>query len=484
MGNASNAYITDKPVQTSMLEMTQAIQDNGFKYRQEARVEDEIKRLAKEREDKKAADLEIKYADMKKVNPIGVKSVDEALVSYITQAQDKRLEFYKKELSGQKLTPEEIVLNKKLQNLPDTLALMVKNYDDTNKQYAEGRKSNSIKADPDYELKMQKMANGFTPLLDADFNPAIGIDKDGDGKPDLYSFDLNEGFQLKPQFVPNVDKNKILNAVSEKLNEVKTTTDSNFTKTTITGLPEADARTAAKGILYTGNGGFTDYTISELHDSGITDPSKATPEILKKIEDEATNGLIIRRPRGKEVDKDYSAMNSAERLRFDKSKEKVDEPKIGEAVAPSKELWGLQHAQIGKGYQSVPVTGKLILNNIPVSNLGGKKGVKGNVSNAQVEDYTFDKSGDLLINVSYEYAKSKDKTSNKTKIGDLTTTTTDNTDFTSTKERASEQIKASRETASKVAKRLGLSLDEMKKAAFNGQTETAAERATRIANGG
>jgi len=483
MGNFTNAYSDGKSTNISLSGLANDVRDTGFMYRQEQRINDEIARLAKEAEDKKKADLETKYSEMKSMNPTGIKSVDEAMITYINQAQDKRLEFYKKELKGEKLTPEEVVLNKRLQNLPDTLSMMVKSLDDQDSQYLELTKKGDNKRDYDYEAKKMKMASGSIPFLDKDFNPVIGFDNDGDGKPEIVTFDLNQGFNLKPRLIPNVDENKVIENTVKTLKEATNTTDWNFVKQTVTGLPMNDANQAAKNLIYSGEG-LSPMTISHFWDAGIKDPSQISEKQLQDYQKEIATRLIAGLPRGTATNINYNAKIAASKEAREAKKENEEKPVIGEPVEPSKERWGLQYSQIGKGYKSVPVTGKLVLNNIPVKNLGGRKGEKGNISNAQLEDYSFDGSGNLLLNVSYEVPKSKDKTSTETKLGDTTVTNSDSPESTSSKERANEQIRASRETASKVARQLGMTIEEMKKQAVRENKETPAERAARIANGG
>lgn len=462
MGNSSNAYMTEKPIGVSMAGLAKDVNDAGFAYRQEKRLNDEIARRAKEAEDKRKDDLEAKYAEMKKINPTGIRVVDEAMVVYVNQALDKRLEFHKKELRGERLTPEEVVLNKRLQNLPDTLSMMVKNYDDQNKQYVDEVKKGNIHRDSDYEAKMQKMSNGAIPFLDSDFNPAIGFDRDGDGKPEVVSYDLNQGFSLKPQFVPNVDENKVIENTVKTLKEATNTTDGNFVKQTVTGLPMNDANQAAKNLIYSGEG-LSPMTISHFWDAGIKDPSQISEKQLQDYQKEIATRLIAGLPRGTATNINYNAKIAASKEAREAKKEKEDKPVIGEVVDSEKATWGLQYAQIGKGYKTVPVTGKLEVNNIPVKNLGGKKGIKGNVSNAQVEAFTFDGKGNMLVNFSYELPKSKDKTSTKTKLGDTTVTNSDSPESTSSKERANEQIQVSKATASFIASKLGMTIEEAKK---------------------
>lgn len=495
MGNSSNAYMTEKPIGVSMAGLAKDVNDAGFAYRQEKRLNDEIARRAKEAEDKKKADLETKYSEMKSMNPTGIKSVDEAMITYINQAQDKRLEFYKKELKGEKLSPEEVVLNKRLQNLPDTLSMMVKNYDDQNKQYVDEVKKGNIHRDSDYEAKMQKMSNGAIPFLDNDFNPAIGFDRDGDGKPEVVSYDLNQGFSLKPQFVPNVNEDTVLKTFTGTLEPEVNQTDKNFVKTKTTGISPEIARQGARQLVYDGNE-LSPLAKSYFWKAGVRDFSQIKPEQVDAYQKELETRILASVKRGKETDVDYGAMTSAATEARQAKKDQEDKPMMGEPVEPSKERWGNQFSNIGKGYRSIPVTGNLVLNNIQVgqmqSNIKDGKTISTqktnfrNLSNAQVEDYTFDKNGNLLLNVSYETAKTKDKTTTKVPLDkNATTTGVDYADDSTTqKEKSNEQIKASRETAAKVAAKLGMTLDEMRQKANGGKTETAAERAARIANGG
>lgn len=87
--------MTEQPIGVSMSELAKDVCDSGFMFRQEQRQEDEIKRLAKEREDKKKAALDEDYA-AKTLSPTGIKSMDDFNLRIISQAQDQLLELHKK----------------------------------------------------------------------------------------------------------------------------------------------------------------------------------------------------------------------------------------------------------------------------------------------------------------------------------------------------------------------------------------------------
>jgi len=163
--------------------------------------------------------------------------------------------------------------------------------------------------------------------------------------------------------------------------------------------------------------------------------------------------------------------------------EKKDEvPVVGTPVEPSKETWGKQYGEIDtRKYRSVPVTGKPIkVASIPYAFSktleNGKKEIeRGNITNAVVENYTYGKNGKMIADVSYDIPKTS------TKVGG-----SDASETTTTTGKRKQQVQLSPETEAQIAKKLGLTVKELRESATNPDAgkETAAERALRIANGG
>lgn len=312
-GNHTNAYTSEQPLQGNISEWVANQEVLGLKKRAEDRQVSEINRIAKERE-KAVKDAQTKrYDSMKGPKPTGMGSIDQAYRMWIDQAMDKRLDLYKKEYSGQKLTPQEEALYQKLDNTPETLELMAKAYTEENSRYFDAVKKGDIKRDYDYELKMQKLSTSAIPFIDDDGNPVIGIDNDGDGKPDIISFDMNQGLSLKPKYTPEVDFEKTLKSFTDNIDTTKVVTDNNFVKTTKESVPLSLAKTGAKGLIYNRDNSLSPFTISQFYDAGIKDPNDITDQQLSEFENYVTKRILNSKKNVSERDVDNAGRTAASR---------------------------------------------------------------------------------------------------------------------------------------------------------------------------
>jgi len=310
MANSNNVYANAAPLQGNVSDWVDGQERMDFAYREEQRKIGELDRLAKEREQaKKDAQLK-KYEDFKGGKPTGIKSVDEAQTAWYNQAMDKNLELYKKEKSGQALTPQEASQLKKIQNLPDTIALLTKSYQDDVARYYDGVKTGKIKRDPDYELKLAKMPEKGIAFLDDDLNPVIGMDNDGDGKPDIISYDLN-GLSLKPNFVENVDLEDSIKKVTANIEPNRTVTDQNMVKKTNEFVPLSLAKSTATNMVIAQDGSLTPLAKSYFHDAGVKDFDSVTDKQIQSFQELLTKRIVNSKKRIDETDKDYAAIQAA-----------------------------------------------------------------------------------------------------------------------------------------------------------------------------
>ncbi|HYE68032.1 MAG TPA: hypothetical protein VEA58_05430 [Anaerovoracaceae bacterium] len=420
-----------------------------FAYREEQRKRAELARLANERAQAQKDARLSKYKEIKQAAPTGIGSIDQALATWADQAMDKALELYKKEAAGQTLTPQEQAMYKKIETLPDTLALMTKAYTGDAARYAEGVKSGKIKRDLDYELKLQKLPKQAVAFLDDDLNPVLGMDNDGDGQPDIISFDMN-GLSLQPNIVENVNLEDYIKSVSDNLHTTRTVTDQNFTKRTSESLPLKTAQSTARNMVYNADGSLTPLTKSYFYDAGIRTADQVTPEQLDSFEKFLTERLINSQKQVSETDVDYGAKISQQRE--NRLSEDEDELSVGNPVTPSKQTWGDQYNNIDTAkVRSVPVTKKLILPGLQVKE--NKKNTT--IGNAQVLNYTYDKNGNLLIDISYSEG---------------TISADESEDGISKSLVNKKRVTATRETESRIAKELGMTLEQFREAAQVEQT--------------
>lgn len=312
MADSNSVVGTAQPLQSSVSGWVNNREQMDFAYREEQRKMGELARLAKEREQAQRDARLKKYGDLKQAVPTGIGSIDQALAIYADQAMDKALELYKKEAAGQQLTPQEQMLYKKIETLPDTLALMTKAYTTDRDLYNEGVKSGKIKRDLDYELKLQRMPQNAIAFLDDDLNPVLGMDNDNDGQPDIISFDMN-GLSLKPGFVENVNMEDAIKKVTDNLATTRTVTDSNFTKMTTEAIPLSLAQSTARAMVYNPDGSLTPLTKSYFYDAGIRTADQVTPEQLDSFEKFLAGRIVNSKGQIKETDVDYGARTAASR---------------------------------------------------------------------------------------------------------------------------------------------------------------------------
>lgn len=451
--NQSNAIGTVQPNHHSVSDWVNNQEALGAAHRNEMRLEDELKQRAEEKaQAKKNAQL-ARYTSMKDATPTGIKSMDEAQRKWVSQAMDKRLELYKKQLSGQELTPQEEALYHKLDSTPDVLSLMTKNYVDQNTRYIEGVKKGSIQRDLKYEYEQQMMIDGAIPFIDDEGNPVIGYDKDKDGKPDIVSFDMNAGFNLKPRFIPEADYSKVLEGLTKNLKPEINQTDSGYLKTKTTGLAPSDAEKIAKGALFAPDGSPSEFAISYFYKQGI-EPEQINDEQMSKLQQQLSGDILLSQPRGVEKDMDYNSQtNRMQERRLAEKQEKEDSVTLGQPVVPSEKSWGLAYKDINtRTTRSIPVNGKVLLPAIPITvKRSDGSAIKKNVTDATLENYTYTKDGRLVIDVSF----SEDKTT-------TTTNDFDEKTVTSSKAKTKDQIIVTPETEARIAEKLGLTPKEMR----------------------
>lgn len=449
MADQSNVYGAAQPLQGNVSDWIANQENMDFRKRAEDRQVAELNRLAQEREQAKRDKLESKYKALQGT-PTGIRSVDEFQRRVLDDAMNKRLELYKKERAGQQLSIQEKALFDKLENTPEMLAMVTKAYTEDKARYLDGLKKGEIKRDADYELRLDKMIDGAVPFLDDEGNMAIGIDKDGDGKPDIITFDPNEGLSLKPSFIPNVDFDKTIKTFAETIDTTRKVTDKNYVKTTSEGVPLAVAQEGAKGLLYNRDGSLTPFAVSQFYDAGYRDLNTIPEEEKTKMEQAVVNRILASKKTVNETDIDYGAINAAKTERRQAAKDaKENAGGIGSPVTPTKDTWGVAYKDIEPGkVKSVPVTKKVIL---PAVNVNDGKGDE-MLSAAQILNYTYDAKGNLLIDAAY----SKGKLTMKTDDENFASTLTDK-----------KQFKATKETEARIAKELGMSPEELKASATN-----------------
>lgn len=481
MANSNSVFGTAQPLQNNVSEWVNDQEQADFAYREEQRKIAALDQSRKDKEQaKKDALRKSVFGDIPKNYDTGSASLNEFQAKIIQKAVNRKGEIYKA-LSNPNISDDEKIKleieNQNLDNLPENLQVATKNFSGVIDDYKKGVSTGSYFRNPDFE---SKVLNGFENYVGGLDNglPVVGfVDRDGDGVMDVLPYEsLAQSYGPENSNVPwnfqkQIDLDKIAVATGEKLGKTEKTTDSNFVKRTIKGPDLNSLDTITNNILQNPDGTPTDAALSELKKRSLAN----TPENINKVKQIFKERVLAYTDSTDKTDVDYNARTSAYKAAKPSGKEK-DKPTIGNPVTPSKETWGDAYDQIDTNKtRSVPIGGKLVLPAIQYVKRGTDATGKATKSNANitdgtVENYTYDKKGKLVLDVSYA------KPSLRNKIGDVTETI---------KEKTKKRVVASPETEARLAEKLGISIEELQERAKNpdAKTETAAERALRIAKG-
>jgi hypothetical protein len=377
MADSNSAFATVQPLQANVSDFINNQERMDFAYRDEARKLSEMKRVAQEREGAKKDALLKEFQSAKQVTPSGIASIDSFDRTIMNIALEDRVKLYKKKVAGG-LSVDEEIMYAKLGNIAGTLELMSKAYSEEKENYYKRLEKGEIQRDVNYEMKMQEIDKSAVPFIDSEGNPAIGIDNDGDGKPDVITFSLGEGLSLKPNYVPDVDFTAKFQELGSKLGSKTVGTDKNFTKNTIINTPLDMAELTARSELYNANGSYTDTAKSELNKIGFRDLTNIPEEVLTGMQERATQLMMATRPDSNVTDVDNSSRNTANKNAKD------DKDKITYGIVttpPTYEKGGYKSA---KGYGTIAIQGTTSLE--ALTYFVGKE--EKTITNANIQSYT------------------------------------------------------------------------------------------------
>lgn len=459
-------------------------EDLGFRRRQEQRIEDEI---AQQRADKAQAKKDALRSKMlgqipKNFNS-GSTSLNELQGGIIQQGANRLVDIYDQLGDPNVSESEKLKLQleaQNIENLPNNLKLATQAFQGKIQDYNEGVASGAYFRDPEFEKLTQTGFEKYIGGLDNGL-PTVGfVDTNKDGKIDIMdvvSFDdIQQGipqFQFQKQF----DIDKLAIETAKNLGKSDVTTDTGFVTRQVQG-PNVDAlETVTTNLFVNPDGTPTETAMSELRKRGLNPDAKG----LKVVTDAFKERVLANTDTLRKTDVDYGEMTAAAReRRLARGEKQEEKPVLGTPVEPSKQTWGKQIDFIDtKKYRSVPVTGgqvKLPAINARVSTTVDKEGKRTpnykNITDGVLENYTYNNKGQLVIDVSYPLAKVT------TKVGG-----SDASESTSVQEKAKFQVAVPAETESRIAKRLGLTVNELRQTAINPDAgkETAQERALRLA---
>lgn len=221
-----------------------------------------------------------------------------------------------------------------LQNLPENIKLGTSLLTAKANDYWEGVKSGKYRKNPAYEKFADIGTNGWYAELDDNGNPLIGFDKaqdkDGDGKPDVLSYEnIMAG-------VPDFQFNKIYNKedlVKEAITKIQPVVNSrpegNF-QVKRTGLDLDAVNKHVDDLLFKSDGTPTDVLKSFATDNNVSLNDKKG---LQSIKDDFINSMTLYSKQG--VEKEYitkpiefiKEANDERERRRQAAKDAKDEPK-------------------------------------------------------------------------------------------------------------------------------------------------------------
>lgn len=311
-------------------------------------------------------------------------------------------------------------------------------------------------------------------------------DPDGDGIPNDFSVqDVNDASRFA-NFRQRFDVKKDMDQAKVDFGTKETVTDgAGYTTTTIKGFDQKKKPLLTKSIddkFGPSLDKMTDAFKSYLGDTLKTDPASVkTDADFQDIKKHYVDNVIAQYDEVQKNEKNYTAENAADDNAIKRSelslKKKIaagkinkDEVSIGEGVTPTEQTYGtINMTKIDTNTtRSIPVQGQVIIPALSarVSVKTGNKYhvVKTNFTNFNVQNYTYNKDGKLVLNGFHEVTKNNttktsiDTTDDPDAESAIKTTETTKTGL----ENKKATVTVSSENEALVAKGLKMSVDQMR----------------------
>ncbi|WP_430611508.1 hypothetical protein [Flavobacterium sp. JP2137] len=466
MANSNNVYGTERSGQPSISDWVNQQDHANYRVRQEKQQQEQLEQHRKDKllaRDEKLRERLL--SNLPKNTDTGSGSLNEFQGKIIMQAVNRKGEIYNALRNGNISDSERVKLeieNSNLDNLSSNLTTATGNFTKLIDDYKKGIDGGGFFKNPDFEKKVLSGFESYLGGLDENGFPLVGFrDNDSDGKIDLMPWDnLQQGLGVW-DFQPKLNYDKVVSDAAKAMGTVENQDVNGYTTTTTKGVPIKNAQAMANSLIYGSDGEVTPFAKSRLRELGY-DYTKPPEDAIKAIEKDITERIVMSKDQSSKKDVNHSASISRERLNFDKSKDardsaekSKDKASTGEAVDPSVNTWGKTNIEkIGNNSKSVPVSGKVKIPAISTKD--------STITDATIDNYTYSKDGKLMVDVSYLDGK---KTSNVFgDDGEMKTVVTD---------KAKKVITVSKETESRIAAQLGISVSEMKeRAGFKQNSKT------------
>lgn len=383
------AYKQLTPLGNGIAEDMQYWNNDGYRRRAEDRIDEANKIAAEEKKKKEDEALRTKVLKNLKNYDTGSKSLNEIQGRLLQEAMNEYVPILETLNDPNKTEEEKLKAELKLMelhNLPENMKMVTETVTERHNNYLKGIQDGTIFRDLDYEKKFQNGYEAFALSLDDNGRPVLAYrDVDGDNVNDIESYEeIKTGlgkFEFQKRY--NIDDLAVAAEKDIGKSDIKEVDKGNVYKTSREKQIKLDeVRKYAENTMKDERGQLTDVAKSELRTRGL----EPTPENLELITKDFEELIISKSDYLKEEDYDTSSYTS----RLNAKDKNAPTPKVGEGVTPSKGNWSAWYGQIDTGrHLSVPVEGVKLE---AVRNYAGK-----DISGLNVENYTYDKKGKLLL---------------------------------------------------------------------------------------
>lgn len=425
-GNASNAYASATPVSQDMSQFVDNINDTGFRFRAEKRLEDGIaEKKAKAAQEEEEERLKWFASKTPKDKASGVQTIDFIKAKAVQSAVDEQFEAYK--IYKDKSRPESerlqaLIRIDNLKNAPENILAGVNNFVNTAKTYSEDLASGKIFRDEDYERMIASGFNGSAVGFDKNGHPLVGFqDVDGDGKIDFLGWESLQDPVLGRQFQQrhNIDADAVAIASKLKPEDIKVQRGY-VTERNKRVAPEIIVR-RANDYLYNPDGSPKSTLRSALRESNLED----TPENRQAVQRAIETRILDNTEKLYEKDIDLGAQDR-DIDRADRRKKEAEDNPPPTTVNASDTVFVDDERFSGKDKEGNRTKGGLVISKsgilpkgvrlgkaLKIDNIGGEKGL----SNVEVENVFIGQDG----KITYTAKIPEDKVRTKDDDGSTTT---------------------------------------------------------------
>lgn len=431
--------------------------EDARRNRQEQRYEEQLAQQQKNRERKEKQNAYDKYFKPLSNYNSKSKSLNELQAKYLNDAQEQMVPLIETLMDTEPGSEDNVKARLKLQSLQQSankLKTVTDFYTNSWNEYQNLLEQGKIWKDEEWEGNFQNGFNGIELGIDDNGNPVVAfIDTNKDGINDLEQknvkgiipFEYIQNGYAIPKWQTKIGFNEVADAIAKRTGEVETVTEKGYSKQLYKNPNQDQINLLSGRALFDVDGNVSELGSSLLRELGLNykNPSNQDIKTLEETLNKTVTGMFDTKD---EQTMDYGARNSAWRIANNQKKDEQTKVTIENRAIPSELTWGTYYADIDTDTTYA----------MPVGTSVKFKALKDNsnniISNAYVENYTYDKNGQLLLDVSYTKLKSGKTDSDGDYENDATTP-----------ERNERQvIKASNEDEAEFSRQLGLTVSELK----------------------